>query len=45
LLTHFGSLEGVRRATPEQLAAVAGIGEELAEQIRGSMAIEPPERD
>jgi excinuclease ABC subunit C len=37
LLTRFGSLEGVRRATPEQLAAVAGIGEELAEQITATL--------
>ncbi|CAH2030231.1 excinuclease ABC subunit UvrC [Trichlorobacter ammonificans] len=36
LLRHFGSLEGVRRATPEELAAVEGIGPELAVTIAGA---------
>jgi len=40
LLTSFGSLEGVRRATVEQLAAVAGIGEDLAEQLKRVMPVE-----
>lgn len=33
LLRHFGSLERIRRATPEALAAVPGIGRRLADQL------------
>ena len=36
LLTRFGSLEGIKNATVEELATVAGIGLELASQIKGS---------
>ena len=34
LLTRFGSLEGIKNATAEELAAVAGISQELARQIK-----------
>lgn len=36
LLRQFGSLAGVRRATAEELAAVEGIGADLAETIAGA---------
>ncbi|MBI5266432.1 MAG: excinuclease ABC subunit UvrC, partial [candidate division Zixibacteria bacterium] len=34
LLKHFGSVEGIRKATVEELAAVKGVNPKLAEQIR-----------
>ncbi|SJZ65877.1 Excinuclease ABC subunit C [Trichlorobacter thiogenes] len=33
LLTQFGSLEGIKNATVEELATVAGVSQELAQQI------------
>ncbi|MEW6283619.1 MAG: helix-hairpin-helix domain-containing protein, partial [Candidatus Eremiobacterota bacterium] len=35
LLRHFGSIQRLRAATPEELAAVAGIGPRLADQLYG----------
>jgi excinuclease ABC subunit C len=38
LLTHFGSVTRLKRATPEQIAGVEGIGPRLAEQITQFLA-------
>jgi excinuclease ABC subunit C len=38
LLTHFGSVARLKRATPEQIAGVEGIGPRLAEQIAQFLA-------
>lgn len=37
LLSHFGSLEGVRLAPQEELAKLPGIGPELAQQIKSAV--------
>lgn len=42
LLRRFGSLEGVRQATAEELAAVTGIGPELAEGIKRQFPADTP---
>ncbi|MDD2499287.1 MAG: excinuclease ABC subunit UvrC [Geobacter sp.] len=39
LLTQFGSLEGIKNATVEELTSVAGVGLELAQQINQQKAI------
>jgi excinuclease ABC subunit C len=38
LLTHFGSVARLKRATPEQIAGVEGIGPRLADQIAQFLA-------
>lgn len=40
LLREFGSVAGVRRATPAELQTVAGIGPQLAERIAATLAAE-----
>lgn len=40
LLEHFGSLQAIRSATPEQLCEVKGVGPALAEKIRIHFASE-----
>ena len=35
LLMRFGSLEGIKKATVEKLTTVAGVSQELAQQIKG----------
>ncbi|MEC9071082.1 MAG: helix-hairpin-helix domain-containing protein, partial [Myxococcota bacterium] len=37
LLTRFGSLQGVREATEEQLATVSGISPELARRLKSEL--------
>lgn len=37
LLSHFGSIARIRRATPEALAEVPGISKKLAEQVLGHL--------
>jgi excinuclease ABC subunit C len=34
LLKHFGSLEGIRQASLEELAAVAGMSRAAAQQVK-----------
>lgn len=38
LLRHFGSVKRVREATPEEIAAVKGIGPALAEVVHGQLS-------
>jgi excinuclease ABC subunit C len=40
LLRHFGSLARIRAATPEELAAVPGIGRGLAERVARELLVE-----
>jgi excinuclease ABC subunit C len=37
LLRHFGSLKRMRQASAEEIAAVAGIGESLADKIHSKL--------
>ena len=39
LLTYFGSVLRLQRATVEEVAAVPGIGPALAAEIKGSLAL------
>jgi excinuclease ABC subunit C len=41
LLTRFGSLEGIRQADQEELAAMPGIGPQLAHQIKTLLQADP----
>ena len=37
LLRQFGSVRGIREASSEQVAAVAGVGKALAERIKAAL--------
>ncbi len=39
LLREFGSVQGVKEATMEELQTVKGVGEKLAEKVRGEFPL------
>ncbi|MDY0384554.1 excinuclease ABC subunit UvrC [Trichlorobacter sp.] len=42
LLTRFGSLEGIRQASQDELAALPGIGPQLAHEIKAALRADDP---
>lgn len=42
LLTRFGSLEGIRQASQDELAALPGIGPQLAHEVKAALQADDP---